>query len=76
MIKYMDVHIHVTLDGKVMLADVPDLQPGDYDAVLLIETLRIVETSPTLDLPVIDLGPWPDADVSLRREDLYGDDGR
>lgn len=28
-----------------------------------------------LDFPVDDLGPWPE-DLSLRREDLYGDDGR
>jgi len=27
------------------------------------------------DLPVHDLGPWPKG-LSLRREDLYGDDGR
>jgi hypothetical protein len=28
-----------------------------------------------LDLPVIDLGPWPE-NLSLRREDMYGDDER
>ncbi len=28
-----------------------------------------------LDFPVDDLGPWPDG-LSLRREDMYGDDGR
>ena len=27
------------------------------------------------DLPVHDLGPWPEG-LSLRREDMYGDDGR
>jgi hypothetical protein len=26
-------------------------------------------------LPVHDLGPWPEG-LSLRREDMYGDDGR
>jgi hypothetical protein len=38
---------------------------------------RQVPTNP-LDpdgLPVHDLGPWPEG-LSLRREDLYGDDGR
>src|SRR5271157_5319321 len=33
---------------------------------------------PTLvldDFPVIDVGPWP-ADLSLRREDMHGDNGR
>lgn len=28
-----------------------------------------------LDFPVISVGKWPE-DVSLRREDMYGDDGR
>lgn len=27
-------------------------------------------------LPTHDFGPWPEGGVSLRREDLYGDDGR
>jgi len=27
------------------------------------------------DFPVISVGPWP-RDLSLRREDMYGDDGR
>jgi hypothetical protein len=28
-----------------------------------------------LDFPVDNLGPWPEG-LSLRREDMYGDDGR
>ena len=28
-----------------------------------------------LDFPVDDLGPWPEG-LGLRREDMYGDDGR
>ena len=28
-----------------------------------------------LDFPVDDLGPWPEG-LSLRREDMYDDDGR
>jgi len=28
-----------------------------------------------LDFPVISVGQWPE-DLSLRREDIYGDDGR
>jgi hypothetical protein len=27
------------------------------------------------DFPVRDVGPWPEG-LSLRREDMYGDDGR
>ncbi len=32
-------------------------------------------SSESLDFPVDDLGPWPEG-LSLRREDMYGDDGR
>lgn len=44
-----------------------------------VATLPLPQT-PTLpfsadDLPVHDLGPWPEG-MSLRREDLYGDDGQ
>ncbi len=35
---------------------------------------KAVEHEP-LDFPVDDLGPWPEG-LSLRREDMYGDDGR
>jgi len=30
---------------------------------------------PPLDLPLYDLGPWPEG-LSLRREDMYDDWGR
>jgi len=29
----------------------------------------------SLDFPVMSVGKWPD-NLSLRREDMYGDDGR
>ena len=35
---------------------------------------KAVEDEP-LDFPTDDLGPWPE-DLSLRREDMYGDNGR
>ncbi len=37
-----------------------------------IEDLRYSDLS---DFPVDDLGPWPD-NLTLRREDMYGDEGR
>ena len=43
----------------------------------LRERARLRKTAVTgkelLDFPVDDLGPWPEG-VSLRREDMYGDD--
>ena len=36
---------------------------------------KTVTDKGTLDFPVISVGKWPE-DLSLRREDMYGDDGR
>ena len=32
-------------------------------------------TKASLDFPVMSVGKWPD-DLSLNRDDMYGDDGR
>ena len=42
--------------------------PGKHRIVLKID-------DPPLDLPIHDRGPWPKR-FSLRREELYGDNGR
>ena len=58
----------------------PDgVPPGEHEVTIAVAdrvapmaTDRLPEDS---DLPRHDLGPWPDA-LGLRREDIYGDDGR
>jgi len=56
-----------------------DVPPGEHEAVITVAPLpeRQLPTKPfrVEDLPVHDLGPWPEG-LSLRREDIYGDDGR
>ena len=54
-----------------------DVLPGAYRAVVVMEEASAVEGQPRLplQLPVHDVGPWPEG-LSLRREDMYGDDGR
>lgn len=49
----------------------------DFIDFLLSRTVAAARTAPrpTSDFPVISVGQWPN-DLSLRREDLYGDDGR
>lgn len=51
-----------------------NVPPGEHAAVIVIDAPP-PKPQPTLDLPSHDVGPWP-ANLSLRREDLYGDDGR
>lgn len=66
--------IHVAADGSISGQAPPDVPPGDHDAIITVAD-RSGEIFEDLDLPLIDVGPWPE-NLSLRREDLYGDDGR
>jgi hypothetical protein len=73
--------LHVAPDGAISIAE--KLPAGDYTASIEVpaEHARPARQLPSLPfdvdaLPTIDLGPWPEEGVSLRREDLYGDDGR
>ena len=54
----------------------PDVTPGRHHVVVVIDDGQKAETSSGMaDRPAHDVGPWP-ADLSLRREDMYGDEGR
>jgi hypothetical protein len=70
-------------DNGHLTVDIPVNMPrGEYQVVLVIEERPVEKESPvekqktTLqDFPVISIGSWPE-NLSLRREDMYGDDGR
>lgn len=67
----------VASDGSISVADTVPV--GEHVArVEVADTLVLpapLETFHIDKLPVFDLGPWPEG-LSLRREDMYGDDGR
>ena len=72
----ISIHITVAPDGAISTA-IP-LPAGEYTARIEVkeQPVRQLPTYPDLDdLPTLDLGPWPEG-LSLRREDMYGDDGR
>ena len=80
--KTIQTVITVGADGAVSGQVPPDVPPGQHQVVLVLEDDQGAATPPTapgphllLDFPVDDLGPWP-ADLSLRREEMYGDSGR
>lgn len=67
----------VALDGTISAAT--PIPAGEHVASIEVSE-RPPQQLPTLPfdvdaLPRHDLGPWPEG-LSLRREDLYGDDGR
>jgi len=55
----------------------PDVATGQHQVVIVIEEFPrpVPKKDWFKDWPVIDVGPWP-KNLSLRREDLYGDNGR
>jgi hypothetical protein len=64
--------IRVAPDGTISGQAPRELPPGEYEV-----PIRLLEANPRrgpLDLPLHDSG-WDDA-ISLRREDIYGPDGR
>lgn len=66
----LEVDIPPSRELRLVLPD--DVPAGPSTVTLLIDTAS--ERLPR-DLPAHDFGPWPEQ-LSLRREDLYGDDGR
>lgn len=57
-----------------------DVPPGDHEALISLAAPakhRRAKAKPfrATALPTIDLGPWPER-LSLRREDIYSDNGR
>jgi hypothetical protein len=52
-------------------AEVP---PGEYEATIILAAPVVSKRFRLADLPIHDTR-W-DGSVSLRREDMYGDDGR
>ncbi len=70
----LEITLIVEQDGTLQVQPPVDLPPGTHAAVLVVKEPVLARQS-KLPFPVIDVGPWPD-DLSLRREDMYGDDGR
>ena len=73
----LQTKVRVTEDGTLEVrVPATALPPGEHEAVIVVSmpTQRPEPRFRVADLPVHDV-PW-DGSVSLRREDLYGDDGR
>lgn len=64
----------VTPDHELAVRVPADIPAGEYRVVLVIEAQPVKKRLP-FKFPVDDHGPWP-TQLSLRREDMYGDFGR
>ena len=64
-------------DRKMVVQLPYDILPGEHRVVVVVEepVPSAAQKQLIADWPVHDVGPWP-KNLSLRREDMYGDDGR
>jgi hypothetical protein len=68
----------VEADGTGRLRLPGSVPPGEHEVVVVVEERAKAERpqGSILDaIPTYDLGPWPEG-FEVRREEIYGDDGR
>jgi hypothetical protein len=67
--------IRVAPDHRISGTAPPAVPPGEHEATITIaRSVRRQKRARIADLPTHDI-PW-DGSISLRREDIYPDDGR
>ena len=72
----IETHGTVSPDGSLSVRVPPDIPAGEHRVVVVIDERPLVSSAqPLPPFPILDLGPWLD-NLSLRREDMYGPDGR
>jgi len=76
--KTIETRALIDRDGRITLREPApsDIRPGEPDVLAIIDEKDAAPLrSPHLDFPVDSYGSWPEG-LSLRREDLYGENGR
>jgi hypothetical protein len=76
-VKTIHTVVAVEANGKIsiQIPPLPELRPGKHSATLLIEENGKPPTAKPLVLSRYSVG-LKQSESSLRREELYGDDGR
>ncbi len=64
----IETHGTVTPDGRLSVRVPATVELGEHRVVVIEEKVSAPQRPPLADFPAVDL--------SLRREDMYGDDGR
>ena len=74
--KTLEYQVHVDEARRASLQFPPDIAPGEHRIVIVVEEgENKAPLDPLQDLPTVRAAEWL-AGVSLRREDMYGDDER
>lgn len=76
MISIEEAQAHLAeLIAKLVPGEELVITQGDQPIAKLVGQSSAKQDPESADFPMIDVGPWPDG-MSLRREDIYADDGR
>jgi len=76
-----DIRARIRVDPDRTITGIapPDVPPGEHEITITIAPAPARQSAKKPfnvdDLPIVGLGPWPEG-LSLRREDIYDDDGR
>ena len=74
--KTIECNVLVHEDRKAVVQLPSDITPGQHRLVVVVDEETFEPGSDPLEgFPTIRLDHWPQ-DLALRREDMYGDDGR
>jgi hypothetical protein len=71
----IETTIKVDEQGKAMIQLPAEVKPGPYRAVLVVDSLGPAVARSPLTFSAHDVGPWPEG-LTVRRKEIYGDDGR
>ena len=72
----LEYQVHIDEARRASLQFPPDIAPGEHRIVIVVEEDQSrASLDPLQDLPTVRAAEWL-AGVSLRREDMYGDDER
>jgi hypothetical protein len=68
--------VNVGVDRKLTVQLPSDIPTGTHAVVVVIDEIPKPRRAFSMkDFPAHDVGPWPEG-FTVRREEIYGDDGR
>ena len=75
--RVIKAELKVKKAGKGMVTLPPDIEPGEHKVTITLEDkpAPAMQAQKPIEFLVLHVDKWPEG-LSLRREDMYGDDGR
>jgi len=72
----LSIKVTVPVDRRLIVQLPEDVEPGEATITIIPRRQPKSKTESEFDFPTLHLKEWPKDWGTLRREDMYGDDGR